>query len=607
MFFSAAALFLGFLAVHGQDFPVAPYWPAQLTEETQAAPITVQYPHENMTVSRGAEDIYLFGKLNLKNAALTINGQHVDVHPNGTFIAFLPVQQGEFAFHLIATDPQNTYHALRHILVPGTPIGDFEKKARFDEREIYPSKPLWVMPQDTIFLSARGTANAQMTARLSGLKNAKEIPMQEDPKRAGFYRGKYVVAADEKPRSVKVTYFLHDPQTQTKAKINAPEKIKILTSSPLIARVKDAGTKLRQIPVKQGSLYPHYRAFGEVLITGKDKGLSRLQLSNGETAWLEDTKLKFLSNDEFHTNKITEVSIKNTPSFTQIRWTHSKQTPLFIQEFSDRLELSFYHTSSFEENFNFDATSPILERIEWNFPKNDVIKFVLFFKEKQSLWGYAYRYEQNDFVVELNHQPSISPSREKPLSGARILLDAGHSPKRLPPYDGLVTPSGLLEYELNLQLAQEIKPLLENAGATVLMTRQENNHIGLTARYKKALQEQAHIFVSLHYNALPETMNPLAEPRGYSIYYAYPHSFKLAESIYNSFSKSVPLPDNGMIIDDVLFIPRIPDIPSILIENAFPILPEQEDWVQSQKGRQTLTRAIYQGILDFYQSAYPAH
>ena len=225
-----------------------------------------------------------------------------------------------------------------------------------------------------------------------------------------------------------------------------------------------------------------------------------------------------------------------------------------------------------------------------------------FFKEKQNLWGYAYRHEQNDFVLDLHHKPVLSSSADQPLAGARILLDAGHSPKITPPYDGLVTPSGFLEYELNLQLAQEIKPLLEAAGATVILTRQNNNHMTLMDRYKKALQEQAHIFISLHYNALPDGVNPLAEPRGYSIYYAYPHSFKLAESLYQSFNRSIDLPDNGLIINDVLFIPRIPDIPSILIENAFPILPEQEEWVLSEKGRQTLSHAIYQGIIDFYSS-----
>ena len=66
----------------------------------------------------------------------------------------------------------------------------------------------------------------------------------------------------------------------------------------------------------------------------------------------------------------------------------------------------------------------------------------------------------------------------------------------------------------------------------------------------------------------------------------------------------MPLPDNGLIADDVFFIPRISEIPSILVENAFPILPEQEEWVLSDKGKQILADTLYQGILSFYQKEY---
>ena len=134
------------------------------------------------------------------------------------------------------------------------------------------------------------------------------------------------------------------------------------------------------------------------------------------------------------------------------------------------------------------------------------------------------------------------------------------------------------------------------------MTRRGNNHMSLAARYHKAMREQAHIFVSLHHNALPETIDPMAVPRGYSVYYTYPHSFKLAQSVYQAFTKTIPLADNGLIANDILYIPRISELPSILIENAYMILPEQEEFVLSDEGRKMFAQAIYQGIVDFYTS-----
>ena len=132
------------------------------------------------------------------------------------------------------------------------------------------------------------------------------------------------------------------------------------------------------------------------------------------------------------------------------------------------------------------------------------------------------------------------------------------------------------------------------------MTRHGNNHLSLQGRYNLALKTNPQIFVSLHYNALPETANPLARPRGYSVYYNYPHSFGLAQAVYSAFTRQVPLPDNGMIANDILFIPRIPQMPSILVENAYIILPEQEEMAKDPAKRKLFANAIYEGILDFY-------
>ncbi len=597
----AAALFFCALFARAQDLPVAPYLPAVTGPQAKNAPITVQYPQEKMPVARGAKSVYLFGKLNVPDATLDINGQNVPVNQNGTFITYLPVEQGTFAFVLTAKNKDNTYQAVRHIIVPGTPIKDFTGKARFDKDEIYPALPLWVLPGDTVNLSARGTPGAQVTATLSGLKGGKNIKLKEDSRTPGLYRAKYVLRTNQQPRQAKVTYSLYDPATKTKAKTTAKEKIRVLDTQKIWpARVNDPGVKLRQIAVRQGSLYPYYRAYGEVLADGRDNGLYRLNLGDGEKAWLEEKKLKFFSADDYGPNTLLSMQTLAEPGDTLIRWQLTKQVPVSIHEFSNRMEIAFYYTPTFNENFSFDATSPILEKATWTDPQDGVIKFVLYFKAGQKPWGHAYRYDGNDFVLTLRHKPQITPTDQKPLQGARILLDAGHSPKRVPPYDGLVSPTGVLEYEANLALAEALKPKLQAAGATVIMTREGQNHMSLPARYQMALDQDAHIFVSLHHNALPDTVNPLAAPRGYSVYYTYPHSFDLAESVYKAFNRLIALPDNGLIANDVLFIPRIPEIPSILIENAYMILPEQEELVLSPKGREQFAEAIYQGILNFY-------
>lgn len=596
-------LFLFCFPARSEEIPTAPYLPAQSSPEAAKAPITVQFPYEKMEVSRGASKIFLFGKVNLPGAVtLDINGEKVPVRNNGAFIAFLPVQSGEFTFVLTASTPKQTAQAVRRIIVPGADIKDFSAKAEFDPEEVFPQTPVELIPGDVVGLYVRGTPGAEVTFTLSGLKEAKNIPMKEDVSAPGMYRAKYLIDAEQKPKTAKVTYKMKNGPNGTDAKITAPAKIKVLDlEDPFThALVLSPGVKLRKIPTPRENLYPFYRAYGDVLINGRMNGQYRIALNDKESAWLEEDKLKTVLFSNYEPNHISGLKTSSTAEKTRLVFSGRKPVPISIHEFNDRLELTLYYVDGFDENYTLDPNQSIVENILWSQPARDTLLFKIYFKKGAALWGHAYDFDGQDLVIDLIHRPALTPSKKAPLKGARILLDAGHSPRRKVPYDGAVGPTGYLEYEANLALAEELKPLLEKAGATVIMTRHGNNYRSLQSRYQLALKEKAHIFVSLHYNALPETINPLARARGYSVYYNYPHSFQLAQAVYDAFTRNVALPDNGLIANDVLFIPRIPQLPSILVENAYLILPEQEEMAKTKEGRSPLVQALYEGILNFY-------
>lgn len=601
-------LFFAGTVAQAEEVPIAPYLPAQEKTAPQNAPITVQFPQENLTVARGAKAIFIFGQINLPApASLDINGSPVALQENGAFLTFLPVQSGNFTFELTAKTATKTYRAVRHITVPGADIKDFSTKAEFDEEEIFPQTPVEMLPGDTLDLYARGTPGAQVTATLSGLKNGKNILLKEAASSPGTYRAQFVIDPEQKPKTVKAVYRLKDPATQTGAKITAKEKIKILSEKePLrTAQILSDGVKLRKIPTARENLYPFYRAYGDVQINGRLNNQYRIFLNERETAWLEMDKLRVKQDGTNIPNRLQEMNLTVQPDKTRLTFSGKHAVPVSVHEFNNRFELVFYYTDGFDENFTADTTSPIVENVTWSEPEKNTILFKIYFRPNTLPWGHAYNFEDGKLVLDLIHTPVLTPKKNKPLSGARILLDAGHSPRRKAPYDGAVGPTGYLEYEGTLALAEDLKPLLEQQGATVILTRHGNNRKSLQERYEQALQENAHIFVSLHYNALPETINPLSRPRGYSVYYNYPHSFKLAQAVYQSFNKNVKLPDNGMIANDVLFIPRIPQIPSILVENAYLMIPGQEQMARTKKGRAPLVKALYEGILKFYGVKVP--
>ncbi len=602
------AVFLAVVSGRAEDIAVAPFLPAQEKTAPQNAPITVQYPQEKMTVARGAKSIFIFGQVNLPAPViLDINGTTVPVYDNGAFLTFLPVTPGDFTFVLTATNLETTAQAVRHITVPGTDIEKYYAKASFDQETVFPKNPVEMLPGDTLDLYVRGTPGTQVMATLSGLKNGKNILLKEDGANPGLYRAQFVIDPEQKAKTAKVSYRMKNGPHNTSAKITAPEKVKVLDPKTdlRIAQITSPGVKLRKIPTARENLFPFYRAYGNVQINGQLNNQYRLVLNDQETAWLEMDKLQLLSGANFSPNRLHDMSLTVLPEKTRLVFEGLRQVPISVHEFNNRLELAFYYTENFEENFSTDTTSPVVENITWSQPQKDTILFKIYFKEGVLPWGHAYDFEDGNLVVDLAHTPKLTPTKNKPLAGARILLDAGHSPRRKAPYDGAVGPTGYLEYEATLALAEDLKPLLEKQGATVILTRKGNNRKSLQERYEQALQENAHIFVSLHYNALPETINPLSRKRGYSVYYNYPHSFKLAQSVYRSFTKNVKLPDNGMIANDVLFIPRIPQLPSILVENAYMMIPEQEQMARSKQGRAQLVKALYEGILNFYDVKLP--
>ena len=75
--------------------------------------------------------------------------------------------------------------------------------------------------------------------------------------------------------------------------------------------------------------------------------------------------------------------------------------------------------------------------------------------------------------------------------------------------------------------------------------------------------------------------------------------------MYKAYIKHVPLPDNGMIANNVLFIPRISEMPSILVESAYLMFPDQEEMARTKEGRAKFVRALENGILSFFQKIIP--
>ncbi|AKQ44921.1 cell wall hydrolase [Rufibacter radiotolerans] len=94
--------------------------------------------------------------------------------------------------------------------------------------------------------------------------------------------------------------------------------------------------------------------------------------------------------------------------------------------------------------------------------------------------------------------------RKSPLAGKVICLDAGHGGTALTD-SYRVGPTGEREEWVNLRVALLLQKLLQEKGATVLMTRTTDDNVPFDDRIKLALENKAQVFLSIHHNATADS------------------------------------------------------------------------------------------------------
>lgn len=206
------------------------------------------------------------------------------------------------------------------------------------------------------------------------------------------------------------------------------------------------------------------------------------------------------------------------------------------------------------------------------------------------------------------HQLKSQEVMYLPITNKIIGIDPGHG--GVDP--GAVSKNGVLEDEINLEIALKLKRMVEQSGGIAIMTREED--VGLytekstTLRQmktedlinRKALIENAdcELFVSIHMNSFTN-----AKYSGSQTFYydGYPENEKLAAIIQEEL-KDVLGKDNrrtAAIRDDVYLIKEL-RIPSVLVEAGFLSHPEEEKLLQTEEYQEKIAWAIYVGIMRFF-------
>jgi len=253
------------------------------------------------------------------------------------------------------------------------------------------------------------------------------------------------------------------------------------------------------------------------------------------------------------------------------------------------IKLYLYGLESHIDNIRY--FSDYIREIRWEQIDSETLLLSIYLSDTQ-VWGYKAEFDARGQLVFSVHKP---PRLE--MKGLKIALDAGHGGDEY----GAVGPTRLLEKDINLTLALNLKEQLEKKGAQVFLTRDSDKKLDLYERMEAADKWGADLFISIHNNALADGSNPF-ERRGMGVYYYQPHSLDLGLALHRNLLKYAPFKNDGFYYGN-LAAPRTTYMPAALIECAYIMHPEDEMLLRLEKAQKAIVKGIYQGIEDFLENS----
>lgn len=195
-----------------------------------------------------------------------------------------------------------------------------------------------------------------------------------------------------------------------------------------------------------------------------------------------------------------------------------------------------------------------------------------------------------------------------PLSGQIILLDPGHGGP-----DGGAGEEGALEKDIALSVSEKLRDYLQEQGALVIMTREEDKDLaddgtrGYSRRkvedLKKRLaminESEANFFVSVHLNSIPSQ-----KWRGAQTFYApqLKDNAIAAKFIQDELRTNLENTDRKAKPLSSVYILKNAKKPGVLVEVGFLSNPTEKQLLKTDEYQDKVAASIYKGMLRYFSN-----
>ncbi len=502
--------------------------------------IKVQYPGQ-MELVNAKDSNFIHGQLGNGDAALSINGVLAPVWPNGSFIGWLPVPSP-------------------------TPATDSL------------GRPIMIGVYNLVAVVGADTARLTHTIRLPLPPVVPVVPVQPEPI-VPVAQPTFAAAGSIKaPAPLRGTQSARCFGAITTCALATP--ILSDTDRFVIGRPTPSGT------------YKWFLFPGTSLqVIGTQGDAAQVQLDGGQVIWIAKSDLDFAAAAPVSTRvTLSEPRIVPASDWVDITIGASARPAYLVEETATGVSITFYGVTN-QGNW-VGAVIPKDSYVVSLRHSETTDRTVVNVNLTAAPFGYLALYENGNFILRLRRPPLVDAS--SPLKGLTIAIDPGHPPI------GATGPTGLWEPHATLPVGFRVRDMLLAKGANVVLTRSANEDVDLAVRPTVARKNNAHAFVSIHYNALPDGVNPFTN-HGTNTYWFYPHSTLLAQNVQRNLVSEMGLRDKGVHWANFAVM-RGTWMPSILAEGAFIMIPDQEAAMRTSEYQDQYARGIVQGLEDYFRT-----
>ena len=571
----------------------------------------VEYPDSLQRVAV-SDSNFVFGTIGTGDATLIIDGEFVDVEPNGAFLAWLPVPvatRGDTAeYHLVARRGTEVDSLLHPIRVPTDQGSDWEEGQLLDPDWLGARTQRWAYPDESISIELRASPEAEVEL----VAGRTRIALEPGPRPELRV---LTLSADELYRTACVPEdcnWSRQPDSlrmEVRASLGDDRQTESLILPlrvldpihPPVVRLRDVPDDVNgndgMVVARPAAFGPYRWRFPDGTRAAVDLRVGdrvRLRLAPGLNAWVTAEDVEFLPPGT-PTPRSAVGDLRFEPQGDQVALAIplASALPLEVTQPDGRtLEVTLYGATGVTNRVSLGPSPRLVEWAEWTQQPGGTWRLRV--RLTGPVWGWRARFDETDtgratLRLEFRSAPTIDPGN--PLAGRRIAIDPGH------PGAGATGPTGYYEGDANLAIGRILQRILAERGADPILIRNDRDQLGLYERTGAAEEAGAELFVSIHNNALPDGVRPFGR-EGTSTYYFHPQAAALASAVQAGMLSTMRLRDLGVFWGD-LAVCRMSWMPSILTEGAFMMMPRHEAALKDPGFQELYARGVADGIEAF--------